>query len=240
MVKSTIIRPTGLTMDVTPTPAILGLMENLQIEPWRCVAELVDNSLDDFQSNHSAQGVVDVDVLDKSLTVTDNGGGMSFDQLRDALRAGYSSKTKNSELGLFGIGFNLATAKLGRKATVITKKSNDKTWLQVEIDLNKLTKQNDFRLQPQQVSIDGGPDHGTIVSVDLSREHLKQFERNSYLNQIRNSLGRTYSYILRNSVQGLTGLASGNPRSVIVNVAGSAVEPFLPCIWDENRTVVYR
>jgi hypothetical protein len=35
-------------MDVTPTPRLLAVLEALDVEPWRCVAEFVDNALDDF------------------------------------------------------------------------------------------------------------------------------------------------------------------------------------------------
>ena len=36
-------------LDITPTPRILQVLENLAVEPWRCLAEFIDNSLDDFK-----------------------------------------------------------------------------------------------------------------------------------------------------------------------------------------------
>ena len=38
-------------LDITPTPRILQVLENLAVEPWRCLAEFIDNSLDDFRKN---------------------------------------------------------------------------------------------------------------------------------------------------------------------------------------------
>jgi hypothetical protein len=56
---------------------------------------------------------------------------MTFVQLQDALKAGYSDKSKADELGLFGIGFNVASARLGRRVEVLTRKKGGATRLSV-------------------------------------------------------------------------------------------------------------
>ena len=69
---------------------------------------------------------------------------MSVSQLENALRAGYSDKSKIDELGLFGIGFNVACANLGKKANVITKRASDKNWTSVTIDIIELHEPEDI------------------------------------------------------------------------------------------------
>lgn len=227
-------------LDITPTPKILQLLENLAVEPWRCVAELVDNSLDDFRRSGVSGGVVSITVEQGSLIVSDNGSGMNLSELENALRAGYSSKSKVDELGLFGVGFNVACARLGRRHVILTKKRDAKHWTKVVVDLNKLIQSNTYLIEPEAVKLSGYGDHGTVVVIELNRDHLANFERSKYQESIAHELGRTYSYILRNKVPGLTGEVAGNPRQVKIMVSGKMVAPRLPCIWSESRSVTYK
>ena len=235
------IEETSTIMDATPSPRIYGLFGNLSIEPWRCVAELVDNALDDFKANSHPKGIVNVYCKDGSLYIADNGSGMSHDALENAIKAGYSSKKKHNELGLFGVGFNIACARLGRQATVWTKRDSDKYWLQVEINVNKLIKKNTFKIQPYLVEVkDFAEQNGTIVAVKLARNHLANFERPAFMEVLSKNLGKTYSYLLRKNVPGLSGDVAGNPRPITIYVESKPVVPMLPCIWDENRQTTYR
>lgn len=227
-------------LDITPTPRILQVLENLAVEPWRCLAEFIDNSLDDFKKNKKIEGFININIENGKIIISDNGSGMSVKQLENALRAGYSDKSKVDELGLFGIGFNVACANLGKKANVITKRVDDAIWTSVTIDIIELTKKNTFKIKPEEVSVEGFENSGTIISIDLKDELAVSFERPRYLENIARQLGKAYSYILRKSVPGLTGLLTGNARKVIINIAGKEVTPFLPCIWSEDRNVTYR
>jgi hypothetical protein len=47
------------------------------------------------------------------LKITDNGIGMTAEVLERAVRAGWSGNNPIDDLGLFGMGFNIATARLG-------------------------------------------------------------------------------------------------------------------------------
>ena len=37
-------------LDLTPDPRILEVLGDIPFQPWQCMAELVDNSFDAFQS----------------------------------------------------------------------------------------------------------------------------------------------------------------------------------------------
>ena len=45
--------------------------------------------------------------------VRDNGPGMTIDRLENAVRAGWTGNDPVNNLGMFGMGFNIATARLG-------------------------------------------------------------------------------------------------------------------------------
>ena len=80
------------------------------------------------------------------MWITDNGRGMDLDRLNSALRAGWSGNQRYGQLGLFGMGFNIATARLGNVTTVRTTRAGDPEWISVTIDLRKLAAANDFRV----------------------------------------------------------------------------------------------
>ena len=108
------------TLDITPTPRILRTLGEIPFQTWQCIAELVDNSIDAFLSNMVLEdrerritvtwSSDSVGAANRTLEVSDNAAGMSIDQLQNAVRAGYTSNDPIGNLGLFGMGFNIATA----------------------------------------------------------------------------------------------------------------------------------
>jgi hypothetical protein len=231
------------TMDLTPEPAILEVLGAVDIEDWRCVAELTDNALDNFRKNKISPGIVNVELHDDWFVVRDNGTGMTHDQCENALKAGYSDKTKNADLGLFGVGFNVACARLGNVARVYTKLPKEDEWLKVEIDLAQLKQNKNFNVQPEYVTepeFGAKYPHGTVVAVKLKSDMKRQFSRRRHMTDIAKQLGDIYSFILRDKVPGLTGKNAGEPREIEIFVGDDKVNPRLPCIWAENRNVQFR
>lgn len=113
------------SVDITPTPRILRTLGDIPFAPWQCLAELMDNSLDAF-SDAENRGIsistpqIDiywsseaVSPADREIVIEDNGVGMPLDVLQNAAKAGYSSNDPIHNLGLFGMGFNISTARLG-------------------------------------------------------------------------------------------------------------------------------
>jgi hypothetical protein len=228
-------------MDITPTPRLLAVLESLDIDPWRCVAEFIDNGLDDFVKAANPNGIVKVWYEDRCLFVSDNGSGMTFSQLQDALKAGYSDKSKADELGLFGIGFNVATARLGRRVELFTRNKNESRWLYVDLNINNLIKAKKFGVQPRYAYLDDPIfESGTNIKIHLSKEQIQKFERPAFQKEIARQLGRIYSFILRSEIPGVTGACAGNPRKVQIEVGNHKVSPYIPCIWSENRSVTYQ
>ena len=88
--------------DLTPHPRILPMLGEIVLPQWRCLAELIDNSIDSFiealragipvQNPHVSISVPTGGSSQGSrLTVRDNGPGMESDTLEQAARAGWTS-----------------------------------------------------------------------------------------------------------------------------------------------------
>ena len=134
-------------LDLTPDPRVLQMLGEIDLHQWRCLAELIDNSIDGFLHaaregrpvEHPEVGVAlpSTDSDAARVSIKDNGPGMSLETLENAVKAGWSGNDPLSSLGLFGMGFNIATARLGLVAEVWTSRAGDPEDVGVRIDLTR-------------------------------------------------------------------------------------------------------
>lgn len=220
-------------IDVQPHPRLLSILGDIEFAPWRCVAELVDNAFDEFLRQGDAIEDPTVWVTlparnstprDGEVWVKDNGPGMTISQLNNALRAGWTSNDRHGHLGLFGVGFNIATARLGHVAVVRTARAEEPTWTVVTIDLRAMAAGGHFNLPVTTEPKATADEHGTeIVIRHLKPEHHDTLSRQQP--KIKAALGDVYSYLL-------------DDRKFRLVVDRVRVEPRRPCVWDESRYVV--
>ena len=120
------------TINLQPDPRILPMLGEINLSQERCLAELIDNSVDGFlikstspETTYEPQVLVELpspnDGIESArVSVCDNGPGMDVEVLEKAVKAGWSGNDPVGNLGLFGMGFNIATARLGRVTQVWT------------------------------------------------------------------------------------------------------------------------
>ncbi|SIO06857.1 Histidine kinase-, DNA gyrase B-, and HSP90-like ATPase [Burkholderia sp. GAS332] len=225
-------------LDLTPDPRVLQMLGEISLQPWRCIAELIDNGIDGFLSAARGQSqianpeiTVTVPTVDNDsvrVVVKDNGPGMSIDMLENAVKAGWTGKDSLSNLGLFGMGFNIATARLGVVTEVWTTRAGDLESVGVRIDLEALNRTRNFKV-PRQTRPKQDPNlHGTEIVISRLKPDQRAFlARSNNLKTIRKQLARTYASLLTNSEAGRIRL--------LVN--GTRIIPRLHCVWDEARSV---
>jgi len=233
------------SLDITPSPRLLQVLGDIPLQPWQCLAELVDNSLDELlkQPERNSDNPLQVDIVVEDLgaqgtflTVSDNGLGMSEAELERSLRAGHSAKNRYGSLGLFGMGFNIATARLGNITTVTTTRAGSSQSLRVTIDFADLKRRESFSV-PLTVN-EADPDQsGTSVRVHLKRDMAEVFRRATTQKTLMSQLGDVYSFLLRTGVPGLSKESLSSPIPAILRFNGEVVTPKLPCIWSDQRAV---
>lgn len=241
------------TLDLTPHPRILEVIADIDMKVPECLAELVDNSLDEIsdaqREDPGFEGRVEIIFpygsrnvsRESEISVIDNGRGMSVEQMRSALRAGSSSNSRFGALGLFGMGFNVATARLGSHTTVRSGREGDDHWTIAEVDIRAMESQDTFsvpiRTEPKQPG-----EHGTSITVSKLRPDVVQrLGWTGIANQVRDRLGETYSYMLR-SVEGteIAGAEIIGGLGIDLLLNGNSVPAYIPCIWSPERSVSYR
>ncbi|MHC6082988.1 ATP-binding protein [Ralstonia solanacearum] len=223
--------------DLTPDPRVLQILGEINLDQWKCLAELIDNSVDAFVNARrdgvpveSPSVVITLptqDREDSSVTVRDNGLGMTLEQLERAVRAGWSGNNPLDNLGLFGMGFNIATARLGMVTEVYTTRAGDKEWTGLRIDLNELRRTRTYQT-PLLTRPKPDPSvHGTEIKIlRLKTDQRAYFAKSANHNKIRRQLARVYAPLL---------LSKDSAFSLQINT--QAIQAKRPCHWDPDRFV---
>lgn len=235
--------------DFTPDPKVLIALTHTPMRPIDALCELIDNSIDSFSAaklqdvGPVSNPVVSITLPKKKqldngagiLRVQDNGPGMDAAAAERAIRAGFSGNNPYDSLGLFGMGFNISTGKLGNRTTLATSRQDEAKYIKTVIDLEKINNTKNYQLEVEEILKAPGADfetggHGTIIEV--TDWWPRGNENNGFIqrliryggNKIREELGRRYATILR-----------GGEIKILVD--GEKCVPFEHCVWADTRYV---
>ena len=211
------------------------MLGEIDFKAWQCLCEIIDNSIDAFTDEEpgSRDTAPTVKIKlpapsanqlspDGVLEVADNGKGMTRDQLSKSLRAGFSGNDPIDKMGLFGMGFNISTARLGAKTEVITSTADSDHFLKVTIDFQELEKIDHFHVPVEVIpkKIEQRGEHGTTVRITKLRvdHHRPLYQKQ----RITKKLGKTYGRIIRQ-------------KGIRIIYNGSHCKPFAHCHWAASR-----
>ncbi|MFP2897996.1 ATP-binding protein [Corallococcus sp. 4LFB] len=212
------------------------MLGEINLPQWRCIAELIDNSIDGFlraqrEGEELGASVIKVTLPTTSsgaarVVVRDNGPGMSAATLENAVKAGWTSNDPINNLGLFGMGFNIATAKLGRVTTVWTARRDDGEWTGVRIDFAELSRSSDYMTDGLSRPKADPQEHGTEVIIEsLKVDQAQWFAKAANRTQLSKHLAESYSAMLR---------PGGSPLEFSLHVNTAKVNGHQHCIWGSN------
>jgi hypothetical protein len=217
---------------IVPSGRILKVLAEIEFVPWQCLAELIDNAFDEFLEIDRGglateeRPRVSVELpgrADGTIVIRDNGRGMRLEQVKNAVRAGYSTNDPFSKLGLFGMGFNVATGRLGDVTTILSTRAGDPEWVGVEIDVSEMG--DDFAVPVRRVAKDDPAEHGTSIEITRLNGAGRHFNRGPNRTRVRNQLGGIYAHLL-------------NERGYELLIDGIEVKPWRHCVWGEDRSVL--
>lgn len=228
------------SLPIVPSPRILQMLGHVNFEGWQCLAELIDNSIDAFLRDSQQDNVHPTPTVEIQLpgynelsagtatvSVRDNAAGMSLEQIQDAVRAGYSGNDPIGRLGLFGMGFNVATARLGRITEILSHRAGDPEWLGLRIDVDEMVRNRTWNAPVIREPVDESqPPAGTIVRVT-------RIPRNGV---VRGAVWGAGKPALLKRLSRLYHVAMGR-QNVKITVNGEDLRPWRLCSWDRERSV---
>lgn len=232
-----------LTFDLTPDPKVLLALTHTPMQPMDALCELIDNALDSFHvakirgiSPKFPAVVIELPKLSEvnigsgCIRVRDNGPGLTAGQAEKALKAGFTGNNPYDSLGLFGMGFNISTGKLGRTTTFTTTQLDNKSCIQATIDLEKLRTERSFKVPVLDVPKPAEFSSGTIIEISSwwregnpNSGFVKKLVQYG-MPRVREEIGRRYATVLRNN-------------EVKIYLNGETCEPHEHCSWSDNRFV---
>ena len=135
------------------TPSAARLTESLRDIGYdfpSAVADIVDNSV--MAGATRVEIRIEFEGLDSSVTVADNGCGMTANGLVEALRYGTRRTYSRGDLGRYGLGLKTASLSQCRSVTVVTRSSLTATRIAVrELDLDLIAEWDEWLV------VDPGP-----------------------------------------------------------------------------------
>ncbi len=234
------------TFDLTPDPKVLIALTHTPMLPLDALCELIDNAIDSFhtaelQGEPIEHPLVAIELPTQSelrkgvgmVRVRDNGPGLSQEVAEKAIRAGYSSHNPYDTLGLFGLGFNISTGKIGRVTSFFTARPQDASGIHVKIDLDEIRRSGSYEVPFRREQKDSGFQSGTVVAVqgwwpegNANSGFIRKLVQYG-MPTIRREIGRRYATILRE-------------RKIRILLNEEPCEPFEHCVWDDSRFVERR
>lgn len=167
--NDTVAAPTDRrTADATPHAA--SLIQSLRDIGYSCetaLADIIDNSI--TAGAKSVQIMSDASSTEPALGILDDGRGMSFEELVEAMRPGTRSPLVSrdvNDLGRFGLGLKSASFSQCKRLTVVTRQKgifSGATW---DLDIVARTDRWDIEIHDEQDEIpwaDQLRNDGTLV-----------------------------------------------------------------------------
>jgi hypothetical protein len=164
--------------------------------------------------------------------VVDNGDGMDWETLDEALRLG-SDTERNivSDLGKFGMGLVTVSLSICKTVEVITKQKDGSILHSVQ-DVRVVEEKNDFVKYLDEANEDtkklfeallDGEESGTVVRL-TNCDHISNRHVSSFANKLRKEIGQTYRYFI-----------TSQQRTFFVN--DQEVSPIDPLMLEEGATI---
>jgi len=209
---------------------LIESLRHLGYGNYVAIADLVDNSIDAGASRIAI--TIQKRGDDVSITIADDGTGMDYEILDQALRLGsLVEKDPTSDLGKFGMGLVTAGLSIARQTHVVTKRNG--VTLSSIADVDEVIKVNKFCKHLEQATQEEialfaenleTAETGTVVTL-LKCDNLKNKNTSVFANTLRKHLGRIHRYFIASGIE--------------IKVNGEAVPAIDPLELENPQTVLF-
>lgn len=186
------------TVDITPDKSLMQKIGAVGYRTEQAISELIDNAIDARLPGEAERVNVSLDFVNRTITVSDDGRGMTLDELRRGLtiaRGRGGPAQVAAGLGTFGIGLKSACAALGKSFTIVTSTEGSKVEYVAEYDEDRWLRDKEvdwgnFEVKTRPRT---GAHRGTAVSVSRLKVSLYPNQTTSF----KKSFGVRYGAYLR-------------------------------------------
>ena len=232
---------TGERVDTSPTKSFFVSMHTRDIKLEDAVLDLLDNCVDGINRSGKKNGAkpydgftADIKFDATSFTITDNCGGIPWDQRNYAFRMGRPSEANrvSGSVGVYGIGMKRAIFKLGGRCTISTRNGNDRYGIEITPQWLRDEKTWDIGVS-RPVEWDG--DAGTRIEVSALHEGISKMlgeDGASFGSRLAKTISTHYAYIMDKGFRVTINGEAIKPKTISILYGGdkradSAINPFV-------------
>lgn len=184
-------------VDITPDKSLMQKIGATGYTTEQAVSELVDNAIDARLPDEPERINVMLDFVNRTITVADDGRGMTLKGLERGLTIARTGDRplSGADLGAFGIGLKSACSALGKSFTIVTSTEHSKAEHVAEYDedawlRDKARDWSNFEVQSRPRT---GAHRGTSVTVSRLKVPLYPNQTTAF----KKSFGVRYGAYLR-------------------------------------------
>ena len=235
--------------DIMLPPDPARVMEGLRDTGYdfnTAVADIVDNSI--------AANAKNIDLLlemdpegNVFVYIADDGCGMNFDELKNAMKYGSAERNDKASLGKFGLGLKTASTAFCRCLSVISI-GNDHTPRKVQWDLDYIASTGAWNLRQPPITDDEieylhetcGDGTGTLVVWEKIDRLLNDCKTKTAAKNALKKAEQALKFHLSMVYQRFLDQNDSRAANVAIRLNGQKIEPWDPfCLSEENTTVLY-
>lgn len=150
-------------IEITPHKSLMLKVGQTGYSLQEAISELIDNSID--AKIESKKIKVDLKISAQSISITDNGKGMSEKEAIESIRLGFSKK--KGKLGEFGMGMKTACTFLGKRFTMLTTQKGKREEYVLTFDEDEWMKKGEWTKHPFTVRHDAPVQNsGTTIIIE--------------------------------------------------------------------------
>lgn len=235
--------------DIMLPPDPARVMEGLRDTGYdfnTAIADIIDNSI-------AAHATI-IDILmemdpkgDAFVYIADNGCGMDFDGLKNAMKYGSAERADKASLGKFGLGLKTASTAFCRSLSVVSK-GKDLVARKVQWDLDYIAETGQWKLRQPEISDDEieyleeicGEGTGTLVIWEKIDRLLNDCKTKTAAKNALKKAEQLLRFHISMVYQRFLDAGDDRAPNVSIRLNGIKVTPWDPfCLSEENTSILY-
>ncbi|WP_444659088.1 ATP-binding protein [Caproiciproducens sp. R2] len=233
--------------DIILPPDPARVMEGLRDTGYdfnTAVADIIDNSI---SANAST-----IDILlqmdparEITVYIADNGTGMDYAGLKNAMKYGSDKRNDPSSLGKFGLGLKTASTAFCKNLSVISRGS-DMQYHKVQWDLDHIAETHDWKLRQPEILDDElnflekttGNGTGTLVVWKKTDRLLHDYKNTGAAKNAFKKVEESLTFHISLVYQRFLDNKDNRTKNVNIILNGAKIEPWDPFCLEEKNTVL--
>ena len=235
--------------DIMLPPDPARVMEGLRDTGYdfnTAIADIIDNSI--------AANASHVDILlqrdpagEIFVYIADDGCGMDFEGLKNAMKYGSAERPDKASLGKFGLGLKTASTAFCRCLSVVSR-GQDGITRKVQWDLDHIAETGQWNLKQPAITDDeqeyldntAGHGTGTLVVWEKIDRLLNDYKTKTGAKNALSRIEQALEFHISMVYQRFLDPADHRSNNIAITLNGRNMKPWDPfCATEENQTILY-